>query len=242
MKKALLSLIFCSAALAQLVPTGYIPPLSGVAMSPTGTWKWLQVDGSGNLVVSQLGALAQIGGPSGYIVPYAIVGYDSTGKAHYLQTDASGNLEIAGSGGGLTLATFASPPSSPTTNAPYLFTDTSSTGVCTGGGTATYAICAWNGSSWTATSTATGTGLGDPGANGLVYRNGAGTSIDATATQMSGPNFCSDAGANDTYACSLSPAIASLPPGTLYWFKANTANSAASGVSTINLNAKGAPV
>src|ERR1035438_315760 len=106
MKKALLSLIFCSAALAQLVPTGYIPPLSGVAMSPTGTWKWLQVDGSGNLVVSQLGALAQIGGPSGYIVPYAIVGYDSTGKAHYLQTDASGNLEIAGSGGvGISLAT-----------------------------------------------------------------------------------------------------------------------------------------
>jgi hypothetical protein len=57
---------------------------------------------------------------------------------------------------------------------------------------------------------------------------------------MSGPNFCSDAGANDTYACSLSPAIASLATGTLYWFKANTANSAASGVSTINLNAKGA--
>ena len=50
-------------------------------------------------------------------------------------------------------------------------------------------------------------------------------------------NFCSDAGANDTYTCSLSPAITAYTTGAIYAFKANTANT---GAATINLNGLGA--
>lgn len=138
-------------------------------------------------------------------------------------------------GGGITPATFASPPAAPTLNQAFLFSDASATGVCTGGGSA-YAVCVWNGASFAAIG-GTSTGLGDPGANSVVYRNGSGTSIPATATQMSGPNFCLDAGSTDTYACNLSPVIASYVTGTIYWFKANTVNT---GAASINLNAKGA--
>ena len=136
--------------------------------------------------------------------------------------------------GGLAVATFASPPTA-ITNQAFLFTDASATGVCTGGGTAK-AVCVWNGSSFQAIA-GTSVGLGDPGANSVVYRNGSGTSIPATATQMSGPNFCQDAGSSGAYACNLSPVIASYVTGTLYWFKANTANT---GGASINLNSLGA--
>lgn len=148
---------------------------------------------------------------------------------------AQSQFPPGGSGNGLTVAHFASPPSSPTLNQAFLFVDAASSGTCGGGGTAG-AVCYWNGSAFTATS-GTSTGLGDPGANGIVFRSGAGTSTDATATQMSGPNFCSDAGSTDAYACSLSPVIGSYVAGTIYWFKANTANT---GASSINFNSKGA--
>lgn len=130
--------------------------------------------------------------------------------------------------------TFASPPSSPRTNQAYLFTDASATGTCTGGGTS-MAYCVWNGSAWQAVA-GTSTGLGDPGANSIVFRNGAGTSIPATASQMSGPSFCQDAGSTGAYACNLSPVLASYVTGTIYWFKANTANT---GVASINFNTLG---
>lgn len=51
------------------------------------------------------------------------------------------------------------------------------------------------------------------------------------------PQFCSDAGANDTYACNLSPAVTAYVTGTRYRFKANTANT---GAATINFNSVGA--
>lgn len=50
-------------------------------------------------------------------------------------------------------------------------------------------------------------------------------------------NYCADAGANDTYACSLDPAIVAYTTGAVYYFKANTANT---GSATINLNSIGA--
>lgn len=81
------------------------------------------------------------------------------------------------------------------------------------------------------------TGLGDPGSNSIPYRTGLGTTSPASATELSGPTFCSDAGSTDSYACNLSPAIASYVTGTLYRFMANTANT---GAATINFNAKGA--
>jgi hypothetical protein len=49
--------------------------------------------------------------------------------------------------------------------------------------------------------------------------------------------FASDAGANDTYTCSFSPAITAYVTGTRYRFLANTANT---GAATININSIGA--
>jgi hypothetical protein len=59
----------------------------------------------------------------------------------------------------------------------------------------------------------------------------------ATATDVNTPLFCSDAGSNDTYACSLSPAPASYVVGTHLRFFANTANT---GAASINFNSLGA--
>ncbi len=59
----------------------------------------------------------------------------------------------------------------------------------------------------------------------------------ATAADLESPLFCSDAGATDTYACSVVPVIAAYAAGTHYRFKANTSNT---GVATLNLNAVGA--
>ena len=53
--------------------------------------------------------------------------------------------------GGVEVATFASPPSSPVLDRAYLFKDASATGTCTGGGTS-YAICVWNGAAYVASS------------------------------------------------------------------------------------------
>jgi hypothetical protein len=50
-------------------------------------------------------------------------------------------------------------------------------------------------------------------------------------------SYCSDAGSNDTYACSLSPAPAAYVTGNHYRFKANTVNT---GAATVNFNAIGA--
>ena len=133
--------------------------------------------------------------------------------------------------------TVASLPSAASnTGVVYLVTDATNLSDCTTGSGSTRTWCVSNGSSWSAMSAAA-TGLGDPGANSIPYRNGSGTSTPATATNMSGPNFCTDAGASDTYACSLSPALTSYVTGTLYWFKAATANTDA---ATINFNSLGA--
>lgn len=59
----------------------------------------------------------------------------------------------------------------------------------------------------------------------------------ATATDISSPVAAADAGANDTYTATLSPAPASYVDGVHYRFKANTANT---GAATINFNALGA--
>jgi hypothetical protein len=80
-------------------------------------------------------------------------------------------------------------------------------------------------------------GLADPGSNGVVYRNGSGTTRPASASEMSGPFSCQDAGSTQAYACNLSPPITTYGIGTAYWFKANTANQ---GPATINFNSLGA--
>jgi hypothetical protein len=80
-------------------------------------------------------------------------------------------------------------------------------------------------------------GLADPGSNGVLYRNGSGTTRPASASEMSGPFSCQDAGSTQAYACNLSPPITTYGIGTAYWFRANTANQ---GPATINLNSLGA--
>lgn len=66
----------------------------------------------------------------------------------------------------------------------------------------------------------------------------SGTAITtATATDVSTPSQCADAGANDTYACNLAPVIASYTVGTKLRFFANTANT---GGASINFNSVGA--
>jgi hypothetical protein len=76
-------------------------------------------------------------------------------------------------------------------------------------------------------------GLADPGTNGIVYRNGAGSSVAATADDLSRPLACVDTGAGNAYGCNLAPAITTYTPGTSYWFKAGSANT---GAATLSLN------
>jgi hypothetical protein len=54
---------------------------------------------------------------------------------------------------------------------------------------------------------------------------------------LQGAQFAADAGANDTYTCTYSPAITAYVTGARYRFKANTANT---GAATININSVGA--
>jgi hypothetical protein len=79
----------------------------------------------------------------------------------------------------------------------------------------------------------------------LTYRGTAnGVSQDTTELAPIGtgeirgtPRYCADAGANDTYACSFSPALTAYATGVCYTFKANTANT---GAATVNFNSVGA--
>jgi hypothetical protein len=72
-----------------------------------------------------------------------------------------------------------------------------------------------------------GTNTGDQDLSGL------GTKVGIQAGSYSS---CADAGATDSYACSLSPSIGSYT-NVFAWFKANTANT---GAASLNLNSIGA--
>jgi hypothetical protein len=88
-----------------------------------------------------------------------------------------------------------------------------------------------------ATTAAAVGGIPDPGSNGVVYRSGAGTGTVANADQISGPFYCTDVGAVNAYACSLTPAVTGYTAGTIYWFRAATSPT---GAATVNLNNLGA--
>ncbi|HEY3417164.1 MAG TPA: hypothetical protein VGM23_09800, partial [Armatimonadota bacterium] len=80
--------------------------------------------------------------------------------------------------------------------------------------------------------------VGDPGANGMVYRSGPGAALVATADQMSGAFHCQDTSSTaNAYNCDLSPAITGYTTGTIYWFKAGAAGT---GAATVNFNGLGA--
>lgn len=69
----------------------------------------------------------------------------------------------------------------------------------------------------------------------VIGGGGSGTTVDMTT--ISAATYCADAGANDTYACNLSPAPTAYATGDRMCFKANTANT---GASSINFNTLGA--
>jgi hypothetical protein len=91
--------------------------------------------------------------------------------------------------------TFASPPASPPTGAVYIFTDASSLGTCSGGGTAR-ATCRWNGSAWEATGGGGGGGTSTPTdllrfTIAVTAGGGSETTINYLATHASGSfNAC----------------------------------------------------
>ena len=73
--------------------------------------------------------------------------------------------------------------------------------------------------------------------SGVVVSSGSNVTTPGKIDVMQTSLYCSDAGANDTYTCSLSPAATAYVTGTTYRFKANTANT---GAATINFNSVGA--
>lgn len=78
------------------------------------------------------------------------------------------------------------------------------------------------------------------GTNYFTFRGkvaSAGLSATLTVDTVNAPVFAADAGANDTYTATLSPAPSAYVTGNHYRFKANTANT---GAATINFNALGA--
>jgi hypothetical protein len=95
----------------------------------------------------------------------------------------------------------------------------------------------WALSGNSAAGTGTVTTSGSP-ASPQLAKFSSGTAITtATATDVSTPQFCADAGSTDTYACSLVPAPAAYVVGTHLRFFANTANT---GAASVNFNAIGA--
>lgn len=72
-----------------------------------------------------------------------------------------------------------------------------------------------------------------------ILKNTTGTGVPSIAKvdDISAPVFAADAGSTDTYVATLSPAPSGYTTGTHYRFKANTANT---GVATINFNSLGA--
>lgn len=82
-----------------------------------------------------------------------------------------------------------------------------------------------------------------------IKKHGALVDVDSTGAIIITPftgrgttvtgklNACIDAGSNDTYACSPTPALGSYITGQVVYFKAATANT---GAATVNFNALGA--
>lgn len=91
----------------------------------------------------------------------------------------------------------------------------------------------WNGS----TVTVPYGGTGVTTLSGLVKGNGTSAFGQAKADDIASVIYAADAGANDTYAITWSPAPSAYTTGTHYRFKANTANT---GAATLNVNSLGA--
>jgi len=85
-------------ASAQACPSGPHACIWGV--TPTGTWKHINLDANGNVNIAGSGALSYqtptTPCPNPEACPYAL---GTDGKFHYFQVDANGNLQTTGGGG-----------------------------------------------------------------------------------------------------------------------------------------------
>lgn len=145
-------------------------------------------------------------------------------------------------------ATFGSPPSSPATHDTYRFTDATSLGTCTGGGSA-IALCEWSGSAWVAISGGSGGGGGGT-VNSVTAGScliGSGTSTDpiigaettncllTKATAQAGQwNLCSSSAGSSTHVCSLPNALTGYSTGMVIQFKPTV--TAVTGAATVAID------
>ena len=114
---------------------------------------------------------------------------------------------------------------------------TAGTNLTGGGATGTVTLNVANPLVGNVTGDVTGNVTGNTSGTAATITGLLTTANIAKVDVMDGANFCADAGANDTYACSLSPAATAYVTGTHYRFKANTANT---GTASINFNSLGA--
>lgn len=80
-------------------------------------------------------------------------------------------------------------------------------------------------------------GTGTTGLTGILKGNGSSAATAAKAGEIDAMNYAADAGANDTYTVTYSPAPSAYVTGAVYRFKPNTSNT---GACSINVNSLGA--
>jgi hypothetical protein len=83
-----------------------------------------------------------------------------------------------------------------------------------------------------------GSGMADPGANGVMTRTSNNISAQAGATAMSAPVLCTTTGSANAFVCAPSPAVASYVSGTLIRMISNFANTGAATIDVSGLGAK----
>ena len=93
-------------------------------------------------------------------------------------------------------STFASPPSSPATGSVYVFTDASTVGTCSGGGTS-LATCRYSGSAWAAVAGSGGGGGGNNIRECVVMVGDPGAASAALAGDNDSPVACGNTWATD---------------------------------------------
>lgn len=118
--------------------------------------------------------------------------------------------------GNIGITTFAAPPPFPQTNSIYLMTDATSTGTCSGGGSA-YALCVWNGAAFV-----TPGGGGSGGAGTFIVTAGGSTVINSPATTydtVAGTGVICTSTVDTSHVlhqqCSIDTAVVALRPTTV---------------------------
>lgn len=249
---------------AVAINTSLLPGADGTIDLGSPTLHWRNIYFSGSLIGTGTGAFF-LQGATGTLTGASLqgtLGFSSTGNRPVYDYNLGGfnNLVLSGvdinTSDQVTATHLASPL--PAAQGGTAVTDLSFSGsthkVCTTSGTLTNgdvvrfdasgncvdgaAVAAnlnANATNFTAGNLVSAAGTHSTQDSGIPAANVFSTTTKANTLEAG--LFCQDAGATDAYACSLSPAITGYVTGTLYAFKANTANV---GPATLNLNALGA--